>query len=278
MKNVENMKLVNNKNIKMEEQKKLGIIGAGYVGSAIKHHFQYAKIWDKFVDTPNTFDEVLEQDYIFLCLPTPYSKRGFKGCDISAIEENLEKINKLKSYKVVILKSTIPPSTSNYLQTKYKHTIIVFNPEFLTAKYAKEDFAYPDKQVLGYTNEDSKIICEAHLDFLPKAQRLIVTAVEAEIIKYMLNTYYSMKVVFSNQIYDVCQLVGADYEKVKLGFVLDKRVNDSHFDIWHEDFRGFAGACLPKDLKTFIESAKQFGVDLKLHKVIDKINSEYTKF
>ena len=255
-----------------------GIIGAGYVGGSIKHHFKEAKIWDKYTRTPNTLEEVLGQPLIFLCLPTPYvkaKKPGVRhGADLSAILENITKIPKGRT---VVLKSTVPPGTTDYLQKKYPHLNILFSPEFLTAAYAREDFSFPDKQVLGYTNKKTKKIAEELIPFLPRAQSLILPAVEAELIKYMLNTYYAYKVIFSNQIYDVCQKIGADYNRVKLGFTYDKRVNDSHFDIWHGGFRGYSGACLPKDVKTFIHFAKDKGVDLKLHKVVDSLNKQLVK-
>ncbi len=252
-----------------------GIIGAGYVGSAIKHHFKEAKIWDKYQTTPNTHEEVLKQTIIFLCLPTPFSRAKkpgvFRGADISAIEENLAKI---PAGRIAILKSTIPPGTADYLQKKFPKINILFNPEFLTAAYAKEDFSYPDKQILGYTNSKTKKIAQEIMPMLPRAQSLILPAKEAEIIKYMLNTFYAHKVVFANQIYDICEKMGADYSRVKLGFTYDKRINDSHFDVWHGGFRGYSGACLPKDIKTFIQFAREQGIDLMLHKTVDKLNEQ----
>jgi len=262
----------------MFKPSQIGIIGAGYVGSSIKHHYKDAKIWDKYVQTPNTHEEVLAQPFIFLCLPTPYSKSKkpgvYRGADISAIEENLAKI---PSGRVAILKSTMPPGTTDYFQKKFPKIKILFSPEFLTAAYAKEDFAYPDKQILGYTNSETKKIAEQIMPILPRAQSLILPAVEAELIKYMLNTYYAHKVVFANQIYDVCKKLGANYSNVKLGFTFDKRVNDSHFDVLHGGFRGYAGACLPKDIKTFVQFAKEQGIDLKLHKVVDRVNEQLIK-
>ncbi|MFY9457644.1 MAG: hypothetical protein WAP23_01810, partial [Candidatus Spechtbacterales bacterium] len=234
-----------------------------------------AKIWDKYVETPNTLTEVLAQPLIFLCLPTPYSKRQkmgvYRGADISAIEENLAKFPR---GRIAVIKSTVPPGATTYLAKKFPKIKILFNPEFLTAAYAKEDFAFPDKQILGYTNPQTKKIAEKIMPILPRAQSLILPAVEAEIIKYMLNTYYAHKVVFANQIYDICQKVGADYTRVKLGFTYDKRINDSHFDVWHGGFRGYAGACLPKDTKTFIQFAQDLGIDLKLHKTVDRLNEQ----
>ena len=257
----------------MFKHSELGIIGAGYVGSAVKHHYKEAKIWDKYVKTPNTLEEVLAQPCIFLCLPTPYVKIPkpgvYRGADISALVENLAKIPR---GKIVLIKSTAPPGTTDYFHKKFPKIKILFNPEFLTAAYAKEDFSYPDKQILGYTNNETKKLAEDIMPILPQAQSLILPALEAEIIKYMLNTYYAHKVVFANQIYDICQKVGADYARVKLGFTYDKRINDSHFDVWHGGFRGYAGACLPKDIKTFIQFAKEQGIDLKLHKTVDRLN------
>jgi len=262
----------------MFKSSQIGIIGAGYVGSAIKHHFKDAKIWDKYVSTPNTHEEVMKQPLIFVCLPTPYSNKKkpgvLHGADISAILENLANI---PAGRIAIIKSTIPPGTTGYLQKKFPKIDILFNPEFLTAAYAKEDFAFPDKQILGYTNNRTKKIAEEIMPMLPRAQSLILPAVETELIKYMMNSYYASKVIFANQIYDICQKVGADYNRVKLGFTYDKRVNDSHFDVLHGGFRGYSGACLPKDVKTLIHFAKEQGIDLKLHKTIDKLNEQLLK-
>lgn len=277
----------------MFSPKDFGIIGAGYVGGSIKYHFKEARIWDKYVRTPNTLEEVLVQPLIFVCLPTPYAKTRntpahrslgeggkhetrniFRGADISALVENLDKFPK---GRIAVIKSTIPPGASDYFAKKYPSLNIIFNPEFLTAKYAKEDYGFPDKQILGYTSDKSKKICEELMPILPRGANLIIPAIEAEMIKYAINTYYAKNVVFANQIYDVCQKVGANYDRVKLGFTYDKRINDSHFDVWHDGYRGFSGACLPKDIKTFIQVGKELGVDLQLHKVVDRINNRLLK-
>lgn len=264
----------------MFKQSDIGIIGAGFVGGAVKNYFKKAKIWDKFKDAGNSFEEVASQPLIFLCLPTPYStkkKAGvFRGADISAIEENLANI---PEGRVIIIKSTIPPGTTEYLQKKYPNIYILFNPEFLTASVAKQDYLMPDKQILGYANDKTKKLARKIMGLLPnpkakKNKSLIIPAVEAELIKYAINNYYSMKVIFANQLYDICEKLGANYNDVKAGFVQDKRIFDSHFDVWHGGYRGYSGPCLPKDIKTFIRFAKEIGVDLKLHKAVDRINED----
>jgi UDPglucose 6-dehydrogenase len=265
----------------MYKPSQFGIIGAGYVGSAIQYHFKECKIWDKYVRTPHTLEEVLMRPVIFICLPTPYAKKAtrtgqtvFRGADISAQVENLDKFPKGRT---AVIKSTIPPGASDYFAKKYPHLNIIFNPEFLTAKFSKEDYAFPDKQILGYTNAKTKKICQDLMPVLPRGQSLIVPAIEAELIKYSINNYYAKNVVFANQLYDVCQKVGADYENVRAGFTMDKRINDSHFGIFHDGYRGYSGACLPKDMKTFIQFAKEQGINLELHKVVDKLNERLLK-
>lgn len=245
------------------------------------YHFKECKIWDKFVQTPHTLDEVLARPVIFVCLPTPYAKKAtrngqivFRGADISAQVENLDKFPKGRT---AVIKSTIPPGCSDYFAKKYPHLNIIFNPEFLTAKYAKEDYGFPDKQILGYTSEKTKKICEELMPVLPRGLQFIVPAVEAELIKYSINNYYAKNVVFANQIYDVCQRLGANYDNVRAGFTMDKRINDSHFGIFNDGYRGYSGACLPKDMKTFIQFAHEIGIDLKLHKVVDRINTQLLK-
>ncbi|MBI1888849.1 MAG: UDP-glucose/GDP-mannose dehydrogenase family protein [Candidatus Spechtbacteria bacterium] len=260
--------------------KDIGIIGAGFVGGAIKHYYKEAKIWDKYKDAGNTREEVLAQPVIFLCLPTPYAIKArsvFRGADISAIEENLAT---LPRGRIAVLKSTIPPGTTKYLQGKFPEIHILFNPEFLTAAVAKEDFASPDKQILGYASRKAKNFAQELMGLLPKpagGHALILPAIEAELVKYMINTYYASKVIFANQMYDVCKIVGARYEMVRQGFAYDKRVDDSHFDVWHGGYRGYSGPCLPKDTKTFVRFAREQGIDLKFHRIVDKINEELLK-
>lgn len=248
--------------------KTIGIVGGGVVGQAVKNYFPQAKIYDKFV-TLDPWDDVVAQDYIFICVPTPYNS-GFDG---SNVYEAVERIS-LVLERVVIIKSTVIPGTTENLQKKFPNIKILFNPEFLDNATAKEDFLHPDKQVVGYTAK-SKDVAEEVMDIFPKAKySKIVEATIAEMVKYMVNSYYATKVIFANQIYDMCEALKIDYNRVREAFEHDRRVAPGNFDVWHGGYRGFGGKCLPKDLASLIDCAKELGVKMTLLEDVKKINEE----
>lgn len=251
--------------------KSIGIIGGGVVGNAVKAFFKNVKIYDKFQPV-DSWKEVIKQDIIFICVPTPYNN----GIDLSAINETFEKLAVLDG-KVVVIKSTVIVGTTDKLQQQYPNLKILFNPEFLDNKTAVADFAKPDKQIVGFTDK-SQDVAEEILAILPDAPyKKVMPVAAAEMVKYMVNTYYTTKVIFGNVIYDVCQTCGVDYEVVRAAFESDRRVAPGNFDVWHGGFRGFSGKCLPKDLASFIELAEQKGVEVSLLKEVKKINEELLK-
>ena len=248
----------------------VGIIGGGFVGGAVKQYYKNAKVYDTDSQRANaTFDEACRQDYIFVTVPTPQGDDG--KVDLSIVESVLDKI---PDSRKIILKSTCVPGTTERLQEKYPTKKMVYVPEFLTAKFAAEDFAFPDKNIVGYTKRYPQLGQEV-AKILTKANTLVCQATEAETIKYMINSYYAMKVVYSNEIYDLCQKLGIDYDIVHEGFVLDKRINDSHFDVMSGILRGFGGACLPKDTSAIVKRAEELGVDLSLIRQAIKANKKF---
>ena len=97
---------------------------------------------------------------------------------------------------------------------------------------------------------------------------------EAEMVKYFGNTWFATKVIFANQIYDLCQKLGIDYERIMEASAADKRIGRTHLDVFHKGYRGYGGKCLPKDIKALIQFADGKGVDLKLHKTVEEINNK----
>ena len=248
--------------------KKVGIIGVGVVGKAVASVIPDAVLYDKFKNI-GSVEEVNKADIIFVCVNTPYVEG--KGCDISAVEEV---ISKVEGNKIVVIKSTVVPGTTDEMQAKYPQHSILFNPEFLRQAHAIKDMKNPDEQIVGYT-EKSKSFAQEIMDLLPKTKHnFIVPAKEAEMAKYFSNTFLALKVTFANQIYDLCQKMGINYDTVKDMASVSPRFAFSHFDVLFDGYRGYSGACLPKDTKALIKFGEKIGVDLSLLKQADEVNKK----
>jgi UDPglucose 6-dehydrogenase len=250
----------------------VGVMGVGMVGGAIKNYFE-KKGQQVFLYDPGknlgSIDEVNQADIIFICVPTPYDKE--KGFDLSYVEDACQNIH---DGKIVVLKSTVWPGSTEMLQKKYPNKKFLFNPEFLTESTADQDMNYPDRQIIGYTKE-SQNIAEDLMLILPLAPfERIIPATEAEMVKYFGNNWFAVKVAFANQMYDLCQKIGVDYDTIKESASADKRIGRSHLEVWHKDYRGYGGKCLPKDIRAMIQFADNNNVDLKIHKAAEDINNK----
>jgi len=255
--------------------KQYGIIGVGMVGGALKRYFEKKGIKPFLYDKGKnlgSIEEVNQADIIFICVPTPFDKE--RGFDLSSIQDACGNIS---GKKIVVVKSTVVPGTTEELQKKYPQHKFLFSPEFLTELTAEQDMDYPDRQIIGYTKQSYNIAGDI-LQILPLAPfEKILPASEAEMVKYFGNNWFAIKVIFANQIYDLCQKIGVDYEAVKEASAADKRIGRSHLDAMHKGYRGYGGKCIPKDIRALIQFADQNGVDLKLHKTVEEINNKLMK-
>lgn len=254
-------------------KKSIGIIGGGFVGSAIAAYYKtrghQVLVYDKFKDL-DPLEQVIKQDFIFIAVPTPFNE----GIDLSAMDDAMNNAAKAAAGKIVIIKSTVVPGTTDAYQKKHPHLKVIFNPEFLTESTADHDFSYPDRQLVGYTKESYTVAGDV-MGLLPLAPFCrIIPAAAAEMVKYFGNNWFSVKVVFANQMYDVCEKLGLNYDLVAECAAADMRIGRSHLEVWHKGYRGFGGKCLPKDLRAMIKFAQGRGVDLKLLKMAEEINNQ----
>lgn len=243
----------------------VGIIGVGMVGTPLKRWFEerqgYRRGEDLFLSDTDPakgfFDDINRADVVFVSVPTPRTATGKAG--IAAVEDAFSKI---ADGKIVVLKSTVPPGTTEYFQKKYPALKALFNPEFLTEKRAWEDFVKPDRQIVGFTAA-SMDAAHAVLSLLPRAPFMSpwgthtyrptkITATEAEIIKYGGNVYFARKINFANVLADLAASHDADYDNIRAGMSADFRIGDSHLDVAHGGYRGFGGYCFPKDTDALI--------------------------
>lgn len=235
----------------------IGVVGQGFVGNAVYQKFKnYYNVltYDKFkTDHNSTLEEVVKgSNYIFVCLPTPMNTDG--SCNTDIIESVLDEISQITTEsKVIIIKSTVVPKTTVRLNEKYQSLNIVFNPEFLTERNAVEDYNNQSRIILGgerpYTTELKQIFAKV----FPKAHIIKTDSTHAEMVKYLTNTFLSVKVSFANEIYELCNSLEIDYDKVVEYATLDERLGHSHWSVPGPDGdMGFGGHCFPKDLAALI--------------------------
>ncbi|MBI2042636.1 MAG: UDP-glucose/GDP-mannose dehydrogenase family protein [Candidatus Nealsonbacteria bacterium] len=253
---------------------KIGIVGTGMVGGALQRYFDKKEgvelfLYDKGKNLGSP-EEVNKAEIVFVCVPTPYLKDG-KGFDLSYVEETM---GMLQGEKVVVVKSTIMPGTTEMIQQKYPQHKLMMNPEFLTEETADQDMLYPDRQIVGYTAQSQTVAGDV-MQLLPLAPfERTLPATEAEVIKYFGNSWFAVKVSFANQMYDLCQKLGVNYDRMVEGAAADKRIGRTHLNIFHKGYRGYGGKCLPKDIRALIQLADSRGVDLRLHKMAEAINED----
>lgn len=248
---------------------KIGIIGNGFVGSAISHgfilHAEDIMINDKDSrkSTHSLEDLVKESDVVFVCVPTPMFESG--ECDLSIVDDVVDEISQCQGAQetVVVIKSTVVPGTVERLAQKYTDLSFVFNPEFLTERKARLDFINTGRVVLGGDKEDA-------IDTVEKLYRIRFPYVKiiktdfgtAQLIKYMANCFFATKVSFMNEMHQICEKIGGDWDKALEGLISDGRVGNSHLDVpGHDGDYGFGGKCFPKDINAMIKRSEELGVD-----------------
>lgn len=253
----------------MREREPVGVIGLGVVGDAARRWFERQGRDVAVYDPYKGFTDpraLAPADIVFVCVPTPYGEQGY---DASAVEDAVRAI---PGEKLVVIKSTVLPGTTEALQERYPQHRFLFNPEFLREKTAMEDFLSPDRQIVGFT-APSRPFAEIVLALLPDAAYArTMPAREAELAKYMTNTFLALKVTFANQFYDLCDRLGASYEIVKEAAAADPRIGPSHLDVRDGGYRGYAGKCLPKDMKALIDFSVKAGAPMRLLKTADALN------
>ena len=257
---------------------KIGVIGNGFVGSAVANGFagNDVKIFDKNPSASiHSLEETVSQDFVFVCVPTPMKDVMGSDCNLSIIESCFDEINSIGSGAIFIIKSTVPIGTTKRLQGNYPNLEIVHSPEFLTAKFAKEDFINADRHIIGYTKTKNVIPCLLNLfkKTFPKTPFLAMNSDESESVKYMANCFLATKVSFFNEMNLLISKLGLDWDSIIKGVLSDHRIGQSHFEVPGPDGdKGFGGTCFPKDINALIETCKKNGLDPKLLKSAWEVN------
>ena len=267
----------------------IGIVGQGFVGNAVYQKFKnyYDVLTHDKDDTKSTstLDNMVHLcDTIFLCLPTPMKSDG--RCDTSILESVLDAIQLITddyefgvSKRTIVIKSTISPGTTEKWNGKYKNLQIVFNPEFLTERNAVEDYENQNRIILGGPRPATTDLKQLFSKVFPNAHIIKTDSTHAEMVKYLTNTFLSTKVSFANEIYQLCDKLNIDYDKVVEYATLDDRLGKSHWGVpGHDGDFGFGGHCFPKDLAALLHLTVELGTINNVLLATSNTNDEIRKF
>ena len=230
----------------------------------------------RLVFSDNLADAVEKSLVCFIAVGTPQSEDG--SADLHYVEQVAESIGKaIKSYKVIVNKSTVPVGTAqrvtNIIKRFYDGEFdVVSNPEFLKQGAAVEDFLKPDRVVIGSnSSRATAIMQEVYAPFFRTASRFVIMDVKsAEMTKYAANSFLALKISYANEIANICEAVGADAEMVRIGMSLDKRIGSQFLF----PGLGYGGSCFPKDVKALLKTAVDNNCGHRLIEAADEVNKE----
>lgn len=260
---------------------KLGIIGSGFVGSAVSHGF--SEDTEQFIVDPKFNDNTLQDlvnrnaEITFVCVPTPQQDTHM-DVDTSIARTVLQELNELEYKGVVVVKSTITPHHLKQFKTLYSNLRLVYNPEFLTEANSLQEFINPHMQILGGELQDCIEVEQAYINH--SKVKIVPTfktdLTSASMIKYTINSWLATKVSFFNELFHLHQSSNAEtsWEQFTDMLKRDPRVGDSHMQVPGPDGQfGFGGHCLPKDTKALLYYSKLEGAPLSLLEQVINQNS-----
>lgn len=238
------------------------------------------------IDFVNACEEYKDFSKVyFVCLPTPMQQDG--SCDLSIVEGVLAELAAIDGERIVVIKSTIPPGSTTKFNTQYncQGLYVIFSPEFLTEANALNDMRNQDRIILGGPRSHINSVKEVFQIAFPNVPIHKTSSDNAEFVKYVTNTFLMTKVLFANEIYQMCEKMSGDvdYDRIIELATLDKRLGTSHWrvpgpmpadDGSGKLLRGCSGSCFIKDLNALISFAKSIGVTPSLLEAVWDKNLE----
>lgn len=253
----------------------VGIVGNGFVGNALYQNLKnkvVTKVYDIVENKRlNTFDDTINSDIVFVCLPTPMAED--RDCDLTEVNKFFDKVEPKNGNVLFVVKSTVPIGTTESLSRRRGDLRIVHNPEFLTAVNAVDDFENAERHIIGGAQESCHQLKEFYNKHFPYVPVQIMKSRESETVKYFANSFLASKVALFNVLFDICEHFKLDYESVRDGVCSDRRIGESHSKVPGPDgHRGFGGYCFPKDINALIHTLKQENIDSSILSTIWSYN------
>ena len=226
----------------------------------------------RLIFTSDLKKAVINSDIIFICVGTP-TKKNSNSAELKYVFNVARELKKIiKSYKIIITKSTVPVTTGDKIESilgnlkKRKLVDVVSNPEFLREGDAIRDFIYPDRVVIGTdSSKANKVLKSLYLPIIKKNSRYFKTTRRgAELIKYASNAFLATKISFINEIANLCEKTGIDVKDISFGMGSDQRIGDRFLRAGP----AYGGSCFPKDTRALIDIGKKFNTNLSIVKSV----------
>ncbi len=230
--------------------------------------------------TTDLYEAVRNSEVIFLCLPTPQGEDGSADLKyVLGVADDIGKLFKVEpnlGFKILIDKSTVPVGTSDRVRAAIKNHApdfkfdVASNPEFLREGMAVDDFMKPERVVIGTGNEKTKALMNLLYEPFVRSGNPIYFMDErsAEITKYAANSFLATKISFMNEIANLCELTGADVDKVRIGVGSDSRIGKRFLF----PGVGYGGSCFPKDVSALVNTSNENNYDFKILKSVISVN------
>lgn len=233
---------------------KIIITGFGYVGKAVHSIFEKKHnviIVDPKINT-NSVKDHYNSDGIIICVPTPLTEEG--KYSLTEIKNVLDTVPEKMP---VLIKSTVSPDDIDHLSELYPNLKITYNPEFLRAATAMEDYYHQPYVIIGGDDPD-KFWQKLLLVTLPNCKAIhTCSAKESAMVKQATNSFLAIKNSFFNQIYEVCEKSDVNFNLIRDLLILDRRIGKDHTIVPGPDGqKGFGGNCLPKDTEAFLKYSR----------------------
>jgi len=257
----------NKKKIDLLNSGKVPIYEPGLEEILKKNHRQ-----KRLIFTSDLKKAVDNSEVIFICVGTP-TKKNSNSAELKYVFNVARELKKIiKSYKIIITKSTVPVTTGDKIENilsnlkKRKLVDVVSNPEFLREGDAIRDFIYPDRVIIGTdSNKANKVLKSLYLPIIKKTSRYFKTSRRgAELIKYASNAFLATKISFINEIANLCEKTGIDIKDISSGMGSDQRIGDRFLRAGP----AYGGSCFPKDTRALIDIGKKFNTNLSIVKSV----------
>lgn len=259
----------------------IGFIGQGWIGKHYADDFErrgFATV-RYALEEPYVRNKSAIKDcrIVFVAVPTPSTPEGF------SYEQVRSALQVIPDGATVVVKSTLLPGTTVKLQAEFLKLFVMHSPEFLREANAAHDAGHPDRNIIGLPkqNEEFTHRAERVMEVLPTAPyQCIISAFEAEMVKYAGNCFLYTKVLFTNALYDLVKATGADWNDVRDAMIHDPRIGSSHTEPVHvsghdkqssREVRGAGGHCFIKDFEAFRGFVQKEVRDDVLHDMLSKM-------